>query len=187
MITQIDFSCIGQIAKHCDNDKLCIAINESLDFDLYGLFCDEIMTEALDNYNAISGFWFELWNGGTFTTPCEKVKNHLGLKRIWIYYAYSRYILLNGYNDTATGFKQKTNDFSLPIPIKELQVFEQKYRDMGYESYNKTKQFICQNLSNFTVEPNIECESECLCGSEKCGGKTRANVGLKSKIISKYD
>ena len=189
MITQLDFQCIGQVAKHCDNEKLCIAIEESKDFDLSSLFCSNLLIEALANFSSTDSFWVNLWNGGVFTSACGKVKNHFGLKRIWVYYAQSRYILLNGSNDTATGFKQKTNDFSLPILFKELQVFENKYRNMGFEAFSLTANFICQNKEKFTGDVNLDCKNDCSCGSEKCGGKTKNNLGIRSSIIKKnsYD
>lgn len=185
MITQLHFQCIGQVAKHCDNEKLCIAIEESKDFDLSNLFCYDLFIEALEHFTDTDPFWVNLWNGGTFTSSCGKIKNHFGLNRVWVCYAYARYLLLNGYNDTPTGFKQKTNDFSLPIPVKELQVFEDKYRNMGFEAYKLTEHFICRNKENFTTEITIDCKSECLCGTETCGGKTKRNTGFRSTVIKK--
>lgn len=188
MIAQQDFTCIGQVAKHCDNEKLCIAIQEALDFELNELFCEEIMIEALQHENDTdeNSFWYKLWNGTEYQNACGKTKKHFGLKRIWVYYAYSRYVMINGYNDTPTGFKQKTNDFSLPTPIKELNYFEQKYRDMGYSAFKKTRDFICQNKEQFSQEIKIECEP-CGCGcSDTCGGGVNTKMGLKTKIITKY-
>ena len=185
MITAIDFNCIGQLAQHCDNQKLCIAISESKDFDLTELFCEDIILEALQNYTATSGFWFYLWNGSEFESTCGNKKKHFGLKRVWVYYAYSRYIMLNGYNDTATGFKQKTNDYSLPTPISELQYFANKHKDMGLSAYKKTLSFICLNKGEFANDINIDCSEQCDCNSAKCGGKTITKTGFSSKIISK--
>ena len=174
-LTNIDFQCIGQVAQHCDTQKLCIAINEAKDFDLMELFCeDERISEAFEHCEDTSGEWFELWNGGSYTNKCGKKKTHFGLKRVWVYYAYSRYIMINGYNDTPTGFKQKTNDFSLPTPIKELQFFEQKYRDMGFTAFKKVLDFINKDSGT--------CEK---CECEKCDGNVTTKTGFKSKIINK--
>ena len=82
--------------------------------------------------------------------------------------------MINGYNDTPTGFKQKTNDFSLPTPIKELQFFEQKYRDMGFTAFKKVLDFINKD--------NATCAS---CECEKCDGNVTTKTGFKSKIINK--
>ena len=186
LLTNEDFQCIGQVAKHCDNQKLCISIKESRDFDLLNLFCNEFWDLALENYDSIDDLWINVWCGGNYTSLCGKKERHFGLKRIWVYYAYSRYIILNSYNDTATGIKQKTNDFSIPTPLKELQAYENKYRNMGFETFELTKKYLCSVKDSFFIDLCLKCECECGgCGCEKCG-KTSKNRGFSSSIITKY-
>ena len=41
---------------------------------------------------------------------CKGLRTHQGIKRIWAYYAYARYIMINGFNDTPpSGMVAKTN------------------------------------------------------------------------------
>lgn len=196
IIDKIDFNCISEIANHCDMKKLCIAINEANDFDLSNLFCDD-WNEILDiikevkNYELCTINCTEptnyalkllLINGGSYIGCNDKKRNFLGIKRIFVYYSYARYILINGYNDTPNGMVSKTNDFSLPIPLKELQAFSEKYRNMGYESFKKLSGFLCLNKDIFDFN-GLDCGD---CGCSKCNKTTSTNgFSISGKIIRK--
>jgi hypothetical protein len=121
--------------------------------------------------------------GGTYTGCGDKTKTHKGIKRITVYYAYSRYLLINGFSDTAAGMVRKTNEFSIPTPLKEIENFADKYRTMGYESFKQTHSFLCRNKDVFTWFDDCDCV--CDCGG-KCDSKTSAKgYGFKSTNISK--
>lgn len=211
IINQSDFDCIGQVAKHCDLQKLCVAINEAQEFDLSELFCDfwneileinnelkayeeaykeyqeclELKEECIEperpeNYeakvNLICGGSFEVCNG--------KTGHHSGVKRILVYYAYSRYLPINEFNDTPNGQVAKTNQFSIPKPLKEIQGFADKYRNMGLESCKRTIKFLCANREVFPEFSSKDCGS-CKCGND-CSGKTKVKgYGFRGSIISK--
>ena len=217
IINKNDFDCIGQVAKHCDNDKLCISISEAQEFDLSGLFCDFwqyilSVVQELKDYDALLLIYnnavtacdsdqtcidgltvptepdnydlkVNLICGGEYAGCNEKIRTHKGVKRILVYYAYSRYLLINGFNDTPSGSVTKTNDFSIPKPLKEIQSFADKYRTMGYESFKKTVAFICNNKDVFT-EFSGDCGT-CGCGGS-CEKSTKAKgYGFRSSIITK--
>lgn len=213
IINQSDFDCIGQVAKHCDLQKLCVAINEAQDFDLSELFCDfwntildinseikayqqayreyedclldedsedcvepEIPEYYDEKVNLICGGGFEVCNG--------KMERHKGVKRILVYYSYSRYLPINEFNDTPNGQVSKTNQFSIPKSLKEIQGFADKYRNMGLESYKRTIKFLCVNRDIFTNFNSKDCGG-CNCGDD-CSGKTKVKgYGFKGSIISK--
>lgn len=195
---QNDFECVGMVAKHCDFSKLCIAEDESINFDLSGLFCDfweQIKTywEEVDVFDADPESTepedYELKKnliyGGSFLGCNNSQSNHLGIKRILVYYTYARYVIINGFNDTPVGVVQKTNDFSIPKTIKELELFADKYRTMGYESFKKTLNFICHNRTVFSDFNHKDC-SKCGYACERCKGGTKAKgYGIKSSIISR--
>lgn len=211
LIEQSDFECVGQVAKHCDLPKLCIAIGEAQEFDLSELFCD-FWNEIIDIWDEIDLYQIALAEyeacidegdeecvepeepsnydlklnlicGGSFESCGGKVRNHLGIKRILVYYSYARYTLINPINDTPNGGVTKTNDFSIPTPLKELQSVADRYRTMGYESYKKTLNFICSNRQSFTFDGDCK---ECGCTCERCNGRTKAKgYGFKGSIISK--
>lgn len=201
LINQDDFNCVGEVARHCDLPKLCIAINEAQTFDLSELFCD-FWDEILDIWKEVEEYQncvevgeeecvipenydlkLNLICGGDFQTCSGKTRKHLGVKRILVYYAYSRYLIINGYNDTPNGSVNKTNDFSIPKPLKEVKDFADKYRTMGFESFNKTINFICSNKEDLGYEGKC---GGCGCGDHSCKSGTKAKgYGFKSRIIRK--
>lgn len=194
-----DFDCVGMIAKHCDLSKVCIAENEALTFDLNNLFCD-YWEEIISIWNEVDKYLLtndendkpdnyeqkhNLIYGGQFLSCSNKKTRHLGIKRILVYYSYSRYLFINGFNDTPNGVVQKTNDFSIPKPLKEIKDFADKYRSMGYDSYKKTLEFMCHNREVFTGFNSKEC-SKCSCECSSCKGSTRnKGFGIKSSIIKR--
>lgn len=209
LIEQSDFDCVGQVAKHCDLPKLCIAINEAQDWDLEPLFCDfwnniiqiskeiddylnqlKIYEECVENEGEDCEMPIEPENyelkvnllcGGSFE-GCKGIKSHKGVKRILTYYSYARYVILNGFNDTPNGLVGKTNDFAIPTPLNELKSFSNKYKDMGYESFKQTKDFLCRNKDVFGFD-SCDCKP-CGCADGCCDSRTKIK-SFKSKIISK--
>jgi hypothetical protein len=190
------YNCIGILVKHCDLSKLCVAENESSNFDLAELFCDFWMEiEAISN--EVQAYILDpelpkptnytektfLLNGGVYLDCSEKQRPFEGIYKIMAYYSYARYIVLNGFNDTATGMVTKTNDFSIPKTLKELESFADKYRTMGLISFERTVRYICQNSEIFDYS---HCpKDKCGCGSEKCGSTKAKGYGFKSRNINK--
>lgn len=195
-LNKFDFNCVGDVAKHCDLPKLCIAEDEAINFDLNGLFCD-FWNDILRMWKEVDDFDADPQNqkpndydinkkliyGGSFEGCNGRLSNHLGVKRILIYYTYARYVLINGFNDTANGQVTKDNEFTIPKTIKELEFFADKYRTMAYESYKQTLNFICHNKTIYPDFNHGDC-AKCGCGCESCKGKTRAKgYGFKSSIV----
>jgi hypothetical protein len=197
-LQQSQYNSIGIVAKHCDLSKLLVAENEASNFDLAELFCDfwvEIETIA----NEIQSYEIDedpdkteptnyaekkaLLNGGVYLDCSEKQRPFEGIYKIMAYYSYARYIVLNGFNDTATGMVTKTNEFSIPKTLKELESFADKYRNMGKISFDRTVRYICKNSAIFDYS---HCPTDgCGCGSEKCGSTRAKGYGFKSRNISK--
>ena len=198
-IQREDFKDIGQLAAHCSLPKLAIAIQEAEDFDLSELFCP--------NWELLAGIIAEVkayevlpeWSlvpepanyakklilvyGGTYEGPKERKIRNLGLIRTWVYYAYARYVILNGFNDTPTGVVSKNNEFSMPKSLRELQSFSDKYIAMGLESYKKSLEFLCYNTDIFTTFipgdscKAFECEdNSCHRSNTKVNGMTSRNI-----------
>lgn len=211
LIEQKDFECIGEVARHCDLSKLCIAIGEAKEFDMSELFCDfwttildiwdeiDLYQTALSEYNDCVDaggvdcivpvepidydLKLNLICGGSFQSCNGKLRNHLGIKRIWVYYSYAKYVQVNQFDDTPNGLVNKTNDFTVQVQQPALNQVSDRYRSMGYESFKKTLNFICNNKVTFDFEG--ECGG-CGCGDDHCGRKTKAKgYGWKGSIISK--
>jgi hypothetical protein len=196
-ILPLQYNCIGILAKHCDLSKLCVAENEASNFDLAELFCDfwveieQINTEVIAYDNAEPKpappvNYAEkklLLDGGNYTDCGGKLRPFEGIYKIMAYYSYARYVMLNGFNDTATGLVQKTNEFSIPIDQKALNNFADKYRNMGLISFERTQRYICKNKTIFDY---LHCPTDkCGCGSDKCGGTKAKGYGFKSSNVNK--
>ena len=180
-----DFECVGQLAKHCDNAKLCVSVDEAANFDMAPLLCD-LFPEVAENWESMEEPWSTLIGGGTFEDCKGKQKTQLGLKRVFIYYAYARYLVLNSYNDTPNGSVTKTNDFSIPKPLKEVEQFADKYRTMGYRTWKAVERYMCLNRDLFDGMDAIECRG-CGC-NDTCNGGTQAKgYGIKGSNISRWD
>jgi len=181
MITKEDFEKIGVVAKHCDSQKLDIAVQEAIDFDMSSLFCEnweflkEIMLKEDKSEDELL-----LVVGGGYVGCGGKSKNNFGLNRTLAYYSYSRYVILNGFNDTPNGMVSKSNDFSIPKSMKELELFADRYKNMGYQSFLSVMDFLCSNKEKFTNFKAGKCKN-CGCVSG-CENKTSS---IKSKIITK--
>ena len=182
-LNKIDFEGIGDIANHCDLGKLNIAINEASDFEMSEIFCD-FWDDILENFESTDDAWINLVDGGEYE-GCNGIRRHKGIKTIWAYYAYSRYIILNGFNDTPNGMVSKTNSFSIPKPLSELQAYADKYRNMAKVLLKKTEAYLCLNTETFENFNDYNCKS---CGCNGSCGKSDVNTkgfGLKSNIIEK--
>ena len=196
-LVPLQYNCLGIIAQHCDLSKLCIAENEASNFDMAELFCDfwvdiETINTEIKAYDEAPepkppipidyDLKKELLEGGTYTDCRGKLKPFEGVYKILAYYSYSRYIILNGFSDSPNGLVQKTNEFSIPKPLKELEQFSDKYRNMGLISFGRTQSFICQNSDVFTYS---HCPaSNCNCGAN-CGTTKAKGYGFKSKNVEK--
>jgi len=195
MLTQQQYNGIGIVAKHCDLSKLAVAENEANNFDLSELFCGywieitEIITEVEakilnpllptpTNYAKK----LELLNGGFYTDCKGKERPFQGIYTLMAYYSYARYIVLNGFSDTPNGLVQKTNEFSIPKSLKELEMFADKYRNMGLITFKKINNFLCSNNEIFYYS---NCPTTCGCGCDDCGRTKAKGYGFKSSNINK--
>ena len=180
-ITRSDIEKIGQLGTHCDQEKLYLAISEAENFDMPDLFCD-FWNDIVENWEEIE--YTDLIIGSAYE-GCNGTRIHSGIKTILSYYAYARYTVLNQFNDTPSGSVSKTNDFSMPKPLKEIQSFSDKYRSMGYVEFERTEAYLCKNRDSFSSFHSNNCKG-CGCNGI-CGDKTNTKgYGLSGKIISKY-
>lgn len=184
-LSRLQYNCIGTVAQHCDSNKLCISENEASNYDLAELFCDfwyeieqieiEVQTYILDPELPIPDNYDEKYSllfGGTFLDCDSKQRPFGGIYKILAMYSYSRYVILNGFSDTPNGVVTKTNEFSIPKTLKELETFADKYRNMGRIEFKRTQQFLCSNKTIFDYD---NCpDNKCGCGAKKCSGETRA-------------
>lgn len=208
MLTQQDYNCVAQVAKHCDNEKLCIAENQALEFDLSELYCS-FWVDVLEIWDEINAYRLVLYEcesdpdciippieptdyelkvnlifGGNYLNCSGKTVSHKGVREVLVYYSYARYIIINQVSDTTSGLVKKNNDFSTNLDYKELKDKSDMSRNMGLISFKRNLHFLCANKSTFTWFDTKEC-GYCGCGSDKCGGTKAKGYGIRSSNISK--
>lgn len=204
LINREDFDCIGQVVKHCDYKKLCQAIGEAQDFDLRELFCG-FWGSIEENWEDESEPWNSLINGGKFTDCRGNTQSFKGVKAILAYYAYSRYVYINEFNDTAIGNKKKNTEFSLPQDYRVIKDRSNKFRDMGRKEFERVEAFVClvkrdrggvfwnvdnekETVSDFKGFDNADFCNCKPCGCNGiCGSKTVVKgFGLRGRVIRKF-
>lgn len=175
LINREDFDCIGQVARHCDWEQLCIYIREQQNLSLlpkvgqclYNLiYCKETNVECEvemdeDTYNS-------LMCGGHYKGCDGKDKVHFGLKRVLVHYAYGAYIYRHGYVDTPFGVVQKINQDSISAPIQELKTLNNEHRANAEAYWQMTADFLCSIRDE---DPFAECVKCCGCKCNHCEGR----------------
>lgn len=193
-----DFIDLGLVATNCNGQKLNISINEALDFDLCYTFekchieVKQLIKKVLlhneeSEQEAPTEYEVKLVNGNIFTENGKTFEN-LGLKRGLIYYAYSRYLLINEFNDSAVGQKTQNFQFSVPKTYQELKSMSDKYRNMAKAAMLSTYEWIALNRSEFPQLANCLDLDNCYCGNKNKDSFCSVNTTgyqLKSRNIKK--
>jgi hypothetical protein len=197
-IKSTDFACTGMVTASCNLNKLCISIEDAYIFDIEPLLCTGFMTDVMAKWTEILNLptgdpipeslkkWYDLIFGSTYQNCNDKMNRHLGIKLMWVYYSYSNYIILNPFDDTPNGLKYKTNEWSSPVPIKDLNGLSISYKNKASEAYKSIKEFLCLNKDFFTTFDSCNCHLYCGCiGSCSCGKSKKVNTGFRYKSIKK--
>jgi hypothetical protein len=196
-IKSVDFECTGMVTASCNLNKLCISIDDAFTFDVEPLLCTGFVTDILAKWDEIINLdgaevpenlqkWYSLIFGDHYNNCNGKIQRHLGIKRMWIYYAYANYILLNPFDDTPNGLKYKTNEFSMPVPIKDLNGLSTSFKNKAIEAYKNIKEYLCLNKDYFTTFDACDCHLSCGCvGTCSCGSTKRVGVGFRYRSVKK--
>ena len=188
-----DFSCVGLITKSCDNAKLCIAVNESREFDMEPIFCYDFFEEVLTKWENLPESdlseeeknYKDLIYGATYLSN-GKTKKHSGIKKLWTYYAYAKYVVINAHNDSPNGLTTKQNDWSMPVPLKEINTISARYSNMAKETLINIKEYLCLNKEKFSKFDDCDCRLQCGCtGVCNCDGKPKRVSGFKFRSVGK--
>lgn len=203
IICKHDFECVGQVAKHCDWEQLCIYIREQQNLSLLPKIGQCIFDKLLKYCQG----WFvkgemgscheqeadvlkHLFLGGRYIACDGTSKVHFGLKRVLVHWSYGAYVYRHGYVDTPFGVVQKINQDSIPAPMNELQRLNTEQRNNAEYYWKLTKDFLCaykdcEALADCKI---CDCIQDCKCTSCKNGGKgTEQRRGPRFQNITKYD
>lgn len=195
------FESVGQVAKHCNFEKMKIAIDEAWQFDLLPLICpyeNDFITHWFEgmagDFNSdfnqdfsitpipfSSPLWEDILEGSSFTNCSGDIKSQVGARKILAYFAYSRYVVINEFDDTPNGAVTKKNDFSIPKDEKTIRNYSDRYQNMAMVLFKDFESFLC--LNGFTrLKGCAGCGCNGSCG--KSYPRTRG-WGLNSENISK--
>ena len=193
-LTIDDFK-IVEIAQHCDWDKLNIAIDDALKFDLpgiteeyYGLILDafnkevnKVSSEFSDNFS--TDFDTDDLINGTNYKCGNRTINFLGLKDMLVYYSYANYLMNSTMNDSGIGFVKKTDQFSVPTPLKDIKEFVNSYRNRGYAIFKQLKKYVC-HIPELANEYNLSLNCDCGCKNDNHFTEKRIYT-FRPKIIKR--
>lgn len=214
LIEKSDFDCIGQVAKHCDWEQLCIYIREQQNLSLLPkigqclwnmILCYKMYKDCIDeveegdpedcdpcNYAedpVTQNIFDNLICGGSFTGCDGTKKIHFGIQRMLVHYAYGAYVYRHGFVDTPFGVVQKMNQDSVPAPMKELRSLMKEHQSNAEYYWQMTKDYLCtlKDVPPFSdCLDCVHCECDCRCNHCKGKHKTLQNRGPKFSNVSKF-
>jgi len=169
MICQEDFSCIAQVATHCDWDALCPFVRERQNLDLIGLLGNSFYLDVLNNKD--DDAYSDLLCGSEYEGCDGSTKMHFGLKRALVHYSYGAYVYRHGFVDTPYNVVQKQIQDSIPVPTDELRKLRREHREMAFSFWEMTLDYLCKNKETFPLFNSCDCSSCCdNCADESfCG------------------
>lgn len=203
LLSKSDFDCVGQVAKHCDWDQLCIYIREQQNLSLLPKVGQCIFDKLLkycqgwylrsdkgtlqeESHNTLN----HLFNGGRYRSCDGSEKVHYGLKRVLVHWTYGAYLYRHGFVDTAFGVVQKLNENSLPASLRDLEKINVEQRSNAEYYWKLTKDYLCSIKDcEVLADCNIcDCIHDCKCNSCKSckTGGTQQRRGVNFKTISRH-
>src|SRR5690625_1735317 len=168
LLMHVDFECIGQVARHCDWEQLCVYIREQQNLSLlpkigsclFSKVYDYLQSDEKDDLMKL------LWEGGRYCGCDGKTRFHFGLRRPLVHWSYGAYIYRHSAVDTPFGVVQKVSDDSIPVDLKELRAINKEQRDNAEYYFEMTKDFIC------SVSKDLGCNTcDCGCVCNYCSGR----------------
>ena len=145
---------------------------------------DEVMIPLQDALESLEHY-SDIIEGAVYQDCADKSQRHLGIRTLWVYYAYAHYIKINPFDDTPNGLVHKGSEFSLPVPVGELNSFSTSYRNRAKIAFDKIKDYLCLNKDLFAKFDACDCRLSCGCsGSCRCGS-TKKIRGFKYKSVQK--
>lgn len=198
LICKEDFECVGQVAKHCNWEQLCIYIREQQNLSLL----PKIGQCLFDKLLRLKQGWYipgeecqederdilkHIFLGGRYKACDGSTKVHFGLKRVLVHWSYGAYMYRHGIVDTPFGAVQKVHQDSVPIEVKDLKNINIEHRNNAEYYWDLTKDYICSVKDCEVLEDCTFCSciSSCRCGY--CtDGKTKQRRGTTFSNVSKF-
>lgn len=147
LITITDIRAVKSISLNTNEiAQLTPCILEAQDFDLRPLLGDEFYFAVADDLESYS----DLFNGSTYTYNGNSYA-HDGLKGILIYASYARYVANSNVIATATGFVNKTNQFSESVSEKTISRLIEQSRSAQQVITNRVLDYLNRNKAIYPL------------------------------------
>lgn len=145
LITASEFKAFNKVPFDVHDDKIVPHIQEAQNTDLYdvlGYFLFDVLS------NVENKDYSDLINGGSFELA-DMYVYQCGLKKIVSMYAYSRFLIDVNTNITAFGSVTKSNDNSIPTPLKVLQAQSKQVKIDANIKLNLIYDYLEKNKDTF--------------------------------------
>lgn len=152
LLTRNDFKAIRKISQNTSWEKLSPYILEAQELDLKPILGQELYYDLIEDFNASPSLekYYDLYHGTTYTCGNSKI-THNGLIPVLCYFAYSRYVLDAGITDTASGLKQKNNEYSENISEKTVGRVSDQARSAGSAYMSEVITFLNNNKADYSL------------------------------------
>lgn len=159
LITLSDITSVKSISLNVNEVKqLTPHILEAQNFDLRQFLGDELYLDLIADYVSSPSLvlYADLFNGGSYNYGGQTYYND-GLKMFLIYSTYARYTANSNIISTATGFVQKTNEYSDGISEKTISRLITQARSGAESCENSIRYFLQRNSS---IYPLYKCNKQ---------------------------
>ncbi len=134
LISKEDFYEYKSIVQNSDPSRIMNYVREAQKFDLVSVINKELIEDIQENLNV------------------TRNQNLIPLiKPVLCYYSYARYINFGNVSDSATGFVQKINEFSIPISEKMIARLATGARTLALGYAEDLVKFLNDNKTIYTL------------------------------------
>lgn len=143
-----------EIKKFSINNEILMltTIDEVEELELDKLLGSAFYQDIVENYDTNNDDKYkELVEGSTFEDCDGNTLKHKGLWYLLAYLNYAEYITTSQIQDTFTGMVSKTRPDSQLVSSGTIKNLRSHNREIGFNHYEKTRQFLEVNASEFPL------------------------------------
>lgn len=157
LIVKADFAPYVQVAEYGNFDALMSThILNAQHYDIKPILGDSFYADLV--INRADANYVTLLDGDEYTYN-SKIYFFQGLKKSIVHFAYSRYAMRAGVQDTASGLVKKSNPNSEPLDLKEISKESEYHKSLGVASLNDVLTFLRRNASTYPEYVTGDCDS----------------------------
>lgn len=156
LVAKSDFAPYAQVSEYGDFDALMNThiLNAQL-YDIRPSLGDSFYADMV--LNILNANYVALLAGGQYTYD-GNIYFFQGLKKAIVHYAYSRYAMRGGVQDTGSGLVIKKNDWSDPLDQKGLSKESEYHKNLAVGAMNDCTQFLQRNRTTYPKYLFASCD-----------------------------